>query len=374
MKISMDEVKQEIAKILLEKDNFLVTTFENENIGSIAAVLAMGEILKNFDKNFTLFVVDFPEMNISFLPHIEELKTEIFGKNLIISISEKNKKLKKFAWKRTDEVFEIELFPKNEAFGPEDVSFKYKEEDFEYIIVLGSPRYGAVKELEKFKQKPIINIDFHKDNVFYGQINFVNKKAVSLAEILASLIETLEGISKKQIWSQDLATLLYANLYWLTKGLRGDLPPKVFSVTAQLISYGAKKEMIEEKFEKRFSIEFYSLMGEIFKGALYQNETLLGVLKLKSNEIDLWRREGKRMMREIKNKIFGINRVCIVIENIDSNVNEPKKLEIYLYGEKTNPLKEEASLEWELNSPPFFKGISFLKEEELINLLKQKLF
>jgi len=83
-----DEAKQQIIKLLLEKDNFLVSTCEPDKIENIASVLALGLILKKLNKNFLLFVSEMPEMKLDFLPEAESLSSELLSKNLVVFIKE----------------------------------------------------------------------------------------------------------------------------------------------------------------------------------------------------------------------------------------------------------------------------------------------
>ncbi len=63
------EAKQEVVKILQEKDNFLITTCESGRISALASILALGQILKQLGKRYILFVPELPNKKIDFLPY-----------------------------------------------------------------------------------------------------------------------------------------------------------------------------------------------------------------------------------------------------------------------------------------------------------------
>jgi len=361
----MSDIKQEIAKVFLEKDNFLVSSFENEKIESISAILALGLVFKKLGKNVILFIPELPEINLSFLPTAEELKTEILGHNLIILINEKDKRLKKLNWQRIDNALRVELVPKEGDFGPQDISFAYGEQKIEYLIFLASPRYGAVKDLEKFREKSTINIDFHEDNELFGQFNWISKKSISMAEILLGLVETLETFGNKKIWDENLATLLYANLFWSTSGLRGTIPAKIFSMAAQLVSFGADKKRIEEAYEKRFVPEFYSLLGKIFQNSQSQNQKLISILFLDDGEKKWWEDYKRDILEEIKSKIFGLSEIYIIVKKDNQS-------EIWAYSEKE--ALDLSEIEWFVKTPPIFRGISSLEPEKISEILAKRIF
>jgi hypothetical protein len=294
-----------------------VTTFESDKIETLSAVLAMGMILNKLGKNFYIFTPETPKVNFSFLPSNSLMSSEISGNNLLILVAEDKSKLKKMLWEKKDGFLRLEVVSKNEPFTPQDVSFTYQKPQIDYLLVLGSPRFGANEKLAKFKDRPVINIDYHKDNNSFGKYNWLDERAYSLVEMLVSLVEALEMGSQKEIKDKDIATLLYAAILWRSKGLIGKVPSKIFSVVAQLLSWGAKKNKIDRYFWQVLPAETLTLLGALLESVEYQNGYFIFSFdysqwsekkKLMLNNIDL-------IINEIKQKTAGLVGLVLVLED-----------------------------------------------------------
>ena len=68
-----------------------------------------------------------------------------------------------------------------------------KIENFQYeiIIALDSSDLGRLKDKEHLLTKPIINIDHHKTNTNYGDINWVDENASATGELMYDLLKEL---------------------------------------------------------------------------------------------------------------------------------------------------------------------------------------
>ncbi len=343
------EAKQEVVKLLQEKDNFLVSTCEGNRVDALASVLAFGLILQQLGKHYLLFVPELSLGKISFLPSYEQLKTELVSENLIIWIEEKNAKLKKITWERKGGKLKLELVSAGGKFSPRDISFGYGDPQVDYLVFIASPRSCASKEIERFKDKPVVNIDYHSDNDFFASLNWVDKKSVSMAEMLVALIESLEAATQRTIRTPEIATLLYASLYWATRGLKGQIPAKTFSVAAQLISWGADKEKVEEAFEKRWPAEFFTFLAKVWQGGECQNKRFLGAFKLNEEEKLVWEKYHKDILREIRAKTADVDEVYLVI-------GQGQETELWAYSECDPQQLLSLEVEWILKQPPFFRG------------------
>jgi len=262
----------------------------------------------------------------------------------------------------------LELVPAEGAFTPQDISFAFKEQKIDYLIFLASPRFCAIKELEKFKgNKPIINIDFHKENDLYGDFNWSVQQAVSIAEVLLGLTEALEGVKGEKLHGADLATLLYTCLFWATNGLRGEVPSRAFSVAAQLISWGADKKRVEEAFEKRWPIDFFMFLAQIWQNAEIQNQKLISHIDFKQGQRGKWERLQKHIAREIKNRSPNIDSLFLLYSN-----NQATKL--YAYVDDESQISNIPVTEWLFKKPPVFSGVLKMPIDKAKEKLKEILF
>jgi phosphoesterase RecJ-like protein len=98
---------------------------------------------------------------------------------------------------------------------------------------------------ELFFEVPILSIDHHPGNEYFGTINLIDLTATSTAEILVSLFEAL-GI---KIDNPDIATCLLAGILYDTQSFRGkNTTPKSLTVAAQLLAAGGRQQEIISNF------------------------------------------------------------------------------------------------------------------------------
>ncbi|MFW5730321.1 MAG: DHH family phosphoesterase [Desulfonatronovibrionaceae bacterium] len=141
----MKKALNEIALVLEEKDNFLVTSHINPDGDAAGSMAAMGFILKSLGKSFTIY-------NESKIPD-------------------------KFSW----------------LAWPARVSDRYVPGRHDWAIVLDCGDLSRVgdKLAEKITES-IINIDHHTGNPDFGTINWVDTSASSVGEMVAGLADKLQ--------------------------------------------------------------------------------------------------------------------------------------------------------------------------------------
>mgnify|MGYP001097834421 CR=1 FL=1 len=95
---------------------------------------------------------------------------------------------------------------------------------------------------------PIINIDHHSSNTFFGDFNLVNPEAAATGEIIFELL--VEAPPK---FSPPIATCLYVALSADTGSFRySNTTAKTFRIASELLKWGANIELIREHlFERR---------------------------------------------------------------------------------------------------------------------------
>lgn len=366
----MKQEKQEIVNLLSKEDNFLVTTFETDKIEAIASLLAMGAILNKLGKNFYLFVSENPKTNFSFLPNASLISDEISGNNLLILLSENKAKLKKMLWEKKNGYLRLEIVSKTKPFSPQDVSFTYQEPKIDYLIVLGSSRFVGDEKLIKYKDKPVINIDYHKDNNEFGKYNWLDDRVYSMAEMLVSMIEAMEANKKIEIKDKEIATLLYAAILWRSKGLTGKVPPKSFSVVAQLLSWGAKKTIIDQAFWQMLPAESLTLLGAILESVEFQNGYF--IFSLPFNKWSAKRRllldNMTVILDELKQRIAGMKGFVLILEEENHKPIVWSKLE-------TDKISELAAfVDWEMQTKKINRGQSLINFSETKERIKKVLF
>lgn len=109
---------------------------------------------------------------------------------------------------------------------------------FDLVIALDSSdveRLGHLSKLPGFLDVPLLNIDHHKTNLNFGDVNLVDSRASSTAEIVLRLLETLAAPL-----DADMATALLAGIVADTRGFRtNNVTPQVIEAALRLMKAGA---------------------------------------------------------------------------------------------------------------------------------------
>ena len=202
---------EKITKALKKYNKFLITSHINPEGDSLGSQLAMAELLKCLGKKFVIFDNDKVPERYRFLPGVNLIRNDIKAEN----------------------------------------------EKFDAAIVLDCPnlkRIGRVREVVK-DAKTIINIDHHVSNEKFGDLNWIEKDASSVGEMVYKLYKPLNCEITKTV-------ALYLYIAILT-----DTGSFNYSNTS-----GATHEIISELLG--YGIEPYNVSQSI-----YENKTL-GEVKL----------------------------------------------------------------------------------------------
>ena len=192
---------QEFSENIIKADDIIIFSHVNPDGDTLGTMLALNIIIKNnFNKTPLMIAAGkIPEI-YGFLPDINKVKS--------INDTDKNK------------IFDLAIAV--------DIAAKDR-------MIEGLPVY------EKAKIK--INIDHHKTNNNYGDINYVEAEACSAGEVLFDILESLN----LKI-NGDAATCLYTSILTDTGGFRFEnTKARTLSKAAKLIEFGADPSYIARK-------------------------------------------------------------------------------------------------------------------------------
>jgi len=137
----------------------------------------------------------------------------------------------------------------------------------EYIFILDCEKvsrtgdFFKTKIMEHRNKATIVNIDHHKTNSFFGDINIIDDKSSSTCEILAQYL--LDDNA-----DNDLATALLAGIVSDTGRFRySNTTEKTLQIVSKLVSLGADLFIINENIERNLLLEGILLWGEIMSHA-----------------------------------------------------------------------------------------------------------
>ncbi len=258
--------KQQVVDILRNKQKFLILTHRNPDGDAVGSILALYLSLKKLSKDAHAVCCDVVPAVFDFLPDTGALEQEIAGnRDFVISLDVSKTEADKVMYKLNGNKLDFIITPKNGSFSNQMVSFGDGGYHYDAIIVLDSPDLERVgdpyeKHPELFYELPIVNIDHHAGNDFFGKINLVDLTATSTAEILVSVIEALTGDSK--FINDEIATALLTGIITDTNSFQNlNTTPKSLTVSAQLVASGARQQDIIKKIYKTKPLSTLRLWG-----------------------------------------------------------------------------------------------------------------
>lgn len=261
--------QQQIVNLIKNKEKILLITHRKIDGDALGSTLALHKVLKEMGKDVTAVSSDpVPEM-YNFIPDLEEIETTFHGnQDFIITLDCKNAEVDKLKYNLEDKKVNIIVSPMYGNFSAKDVSFAKGGDQFDLIIVLDSAdleQIGSIyeKNTDLFFSAPVINIDHHASNTFFGNINLVEITAASTSEVLLEIIQKLEKIENKEFINEDIATLLLLGIITDTSSFQNpNTTPKSFDIAADLIDLGARQQEIIQQIYKTKKLSTLKLWGQ----------------------------------------------------------------------------------------------------------------
>ena len=216
--------------------------------------------------------------NFLFLPASQNIIHKLEGvKEYMISLGVERKNLEQLRYEVNDHNLNIFITAKdgdlekrleNENIKLEPAKFKY-----DLIIILGVQdieSLGSVydENSELFFETPIINIDHHPSNEYFGKVNLVEITASSTAEIITAIYPLL----KEDLLDKKIATLLLAGIIFSTESFQNkNTTPNSLTAAASLIAAGADQQKIIRYLFKTKPVSVLKLMGKIMADLKYSS-------------------------------------------------------------------------------------------------------
>ena len=186
-------------RFLEEGDDFVLTSHINSDGDGIGGCLALRRLLSRMGKKATVILHDPPDDHYDFLADWELLEQA--------------------------------------AEGP--------QEHAEYVAILDCPSLERVGDVQKYigGSTRILNIDHHKDNHRFGEVNLVSSGVSSSSEMLYHLASSMD----LEI-DAETAAQLYTGILFDTGGFRYSLTtPVTFEVAADLVRRGIRLDRLADQ-------------------------------------------------------------------------------------------------------------------------------
>lgn len=252
--------KQQAVNEIKKAKNVLILGHAAPGGDQLGSLLALREAFAKLQINSVCLVSDAIPQQFRFLPQIKELKSDYrHTDGKILRIDTKRIPISGMKWHKDEGFLNIHLeTEKNLKFEFIEIINGHPKPDL--IVVVDTAHVADIDSIydknEKiFLETPVLNIDHHAGNEYFGSINLVDLTATSTAEILVSLFEAL-GI---KIDTPDMATSLLTGILHDTDSFRSqNTTPKSLTVAAQLLAAGARQqEIVKSLFNKNDLVDLW---------------------------------------------------------------------------------------------------------------------
>ena len=257
----------EINTLLQKNNNFLITSHVNLDGDGIGSELALYSILKKLKKKPII-------LNQDRLPKIYDF-----------------------------------LPSSNKAHYLEDHCIDTKSIDVGIVLDCSNvKRIGKTYEIFK-NIKTIINIDHHKSNENFGDLNYVDSSISSVGEIIYELIKSINI----DLLDEKISTCLFAAIITDTGSFRySNVSSETFKVVSDLTSKGIKPYLIANNIYNRNTYSGLKLLGEA-----------LSTLETNESNYVSWLTITRKMLNDTKAKdeeIEGIIDIATTLNNVEVSI------------------------------------------------------
>jgi|GEM_PF-92661 len=266
--------KQQISELIKQNQRILVVSHKHAGGDAISSMLAFERVLARAGKEVTLVLSEKLDENLTFLPGIEKIKSDISGaRDLIIRINKDKYPVDKLSYAEEDGFLNIVLTPKG-VLDKNNLEFVQGQFKFDLIFVLDTPDVEKIDSIydrytELFFETPIVNIDHHSGNEYFGTVNMVDLTATSTAEILVSIIEAMGPGN----FDADVATCLLTGIISDTASFKNtNTTPKALTISAQMLAAGARQQEVIQNLYKTRPLATLKLWGRLLSNMEYDQE------------------------------------------------------------------------------------------------------
>lgn len=256
--------KQQVTELVRKFNKILVVSHARPDGDALGSLLAVKTVLTALGKDVTAVVTDeIPEM-YRFLPGVDQVSNRLAGsQDLVVSVDISKVPVDKLKYNTRDGKLNIVVSPKQGEYTEDDVTIGSGSYKFDLIIVLDSPDLDRVGQTyednpDLFYETPVVNIDHHPSNDYFGAVNLVDLTATSTSEILVGVFEALG----ESTITEDVATQLLTGLITDTGSFQNtNTTPKSLTVSAQLVAAGGRQQEIIQHVYKTKPLSTLRLWG-----------------------------------------------------------------------------------------------------------------
>ncbi len=312
--------KQQVVELIKKSNNILLLSHGNPGGDTVGSLLAFAAVLKEIGKNPTVIVSDPLPESLKFLPYVDLIQKAPEGsRDLVFKVNIENIGIEKISTNTDGKTLDIIITPENGKLKEEDATIEAGKPKYDAIVVLDTPDVDKIDKIydeytELFFETPVVNIDHHPGNEYFGTINWVDLTATSTAEILVAIFEALG----KPKFNEDVATLLLTGITADTESFKNtNTTPKTLTVAAQLLAAGGRQQEIIQNLYKTKSLRTLKLWGKILSNVQKDADFRIVWSKVDHDEFaqsGSSMEEAKEVMEEMLANTPNVDVVGLIVE------------------------------------------------------------
>ncbi len=278
---------QQIIELIKKCSHPLVLIPQNPEGDAIAAALAFSLILKKTGKTPEIACPTAIAEKFLFLPDTASIVHNLSAERIYkISLDVENNQITELSYEQVGSVLNIFLSIKEDNLKKDSLDLAPSKFKYDLIFIFGSSDLESLGHIyfentELFFQTPIVNIDHHASNEYFGTVNMVEVTKPSTSEITAEIIKAFMPEEK----SAELSTLLLAGVISETNNFQApNISPETFTLAASLLSSGANQEEIIKYFYKTKPLAVLKLIGLIINNINFDADHRLAWVHISQGE------------------------------------------------------------------------------------------
>lgn len=246
----MDRAKTELIDKLKSANNVLVTVSRDPSVDQLSACIGLTLLLNKMGKHTAAVFSGQVPSTLEFLKPSETLeKTTDSLRDFIIALDKS--KADKLRYKVEDNVVRIFITPYRTSISAADLEFSQGDFNVDVVVALGVQRQEdldtAITAHGRILHDATVTSINTSDTGSIGSINWVDKQASSLGELVTELSQT---IGANLIDSQIATALLTGIVAETNRFSNNKTSSQTMSISAALMAAGANQQLVATKLEE----------------------------------------------------------------------------------------------------------------------------
>lgn len=318
---------EQAQELIKNHANILVVIGNTTSVDSVASGLALAEIMKKLDKQVSIVARGPIPDETRFLEGADAIRGTLEQtREYICTIKTEGNPITQLRYDKQENALRLYLTPKQREIQQSDIEITPGKFLFDLIIVCNACDLEQLGDLyeqhaELFYELPILNIDHHASNEYFGTVNLVDVKASSTTELIASLF--LEHDDR--FITERIATALLAGIIADTESFQApQTTPRALITAATLIEHGANQQSIMKRLYKTNELSMLKLWGRTMARLEMDEKTTLAWSMLTQNDFAKTGTTPKHLagvLLEIKKQFPSIGLLLLLFEEENGSIH-----------------------------------------------------